>query len=317
MAQSRIGFLLAAGIVLTVTSLVSAGPVAGIVRTDGQPLETGPFDSHSTAAGPEITHEFQPMYLTSQPNTWTKTFRWEIAANTGLVPGDTLSIMESIPLIYPDHAAGTDRLAELPISDWHESIVSGDLSDFFQWDSQSSTTSISAHIDTEEIPIHAHISFSSDGKSISFDFDPIRIPVQGGTSNTPVTLDILKQVSWIGPVLDPLPTSHHIDILVNEYPTTPALVGDYNDDGVVDAADYVVWRKELGTTYTQTDYDLWRANFGQTPGSGAGVSANATVPEPATSVLMILAAAAGWSLRRHLSRIRIPTTHRRVIPVNI
>jgi hypothetical protein len=28
----------------------------------------------------------------------------------------------------------------------------------------------------------------------------------------------------------------------------PALPGDYNGDGTVDAADYVVWRKTLGTT---------------------------------------------------------------------
>ena len=71
MTPDRIRFLLAAGIVLTVTSIVAAGPVAGIARTDGQPLETGPFVSHSTPAGPEISHDFQPMYLTSQPNIWT------------------------------------------------------------------------------------------------------------------------------------------------------------------------------------------------------------------------------------------------------
>ena len=47
------------------------------------------------------------------------------------------------------------------------------------------------------------------------------------------------------------------------------LAGDYNSNGVVDAADYVVWRKGLGTTYTQADYDVWRAHFGQTAGSGA------------------------------------------------
>ncbi len=77
----------------------------------------------------------------------------------------------------------------------------------------------------------------------------------------------------------------------------PALFGDYNDNGIVDAADYVVWRKGLGTTYTQSDYDVWRSHFGQTAGSGAGASSNATVPEPATLVLLMFAAA-GWCLRR-------------------
>ena len=34
------------------------------------------------------------------------------------------------------------------------------------------------------------------------------------------------------------------------------LYGDYNRNGIVDAADYAVWRKGLGTTYTQNDYDV-------------------------------------------------------------
>ncbi len=43
--------------------------------------------------------------------------------------------------------------------------------------------------------------------------------------------------------------------------TGPAsLAGDFNDDGIVDAADYVVWRNEIGTP---AGYDMWRANFGR------------------------------------------------------
>jgi hypothetical protein len=75
-----------------------------------------------------------------------------------------------------------------------------------------------------------------------------------------------------------------------------SLPGDYNQNGTVDAADYVVWRKGLGTTYTQTDYDVWRAHFGQTISSGAGAGGSAIVPEPATLVLMMFAAA-GCSVR--------------------
>jgi hypothetical protein len=73
----------------------------------------------------------------------------------------------------------------------------------------------------------------------------------------------------------------------------PLLPGDYNDDNVVDAADYVVWRKTLGmtgvpaysgadgngdTTIDQDDFQVWRTHFGQTlspPGHGSGAAANA------------------------------------------
>jgi hypothetical protein len=81
----------------------------------------------------------------------------------------------------------------------------------------------------------------------------------------------------------------------------PALVGDYSGNGVVDAADYVVWRNGLGTTYTQNDYTTWRANFGRTPSAGwsagSSVVASSAVPEPATAVLQIIAVA-GWFLGR-------------------
>jgi hypothetical protein len=85
-------------------------------------------------------------------------------------------------------------------------------------------------------------------------------------------------------------------------------VGDYNHNHVVDAADYVVWRKTFGQngaalaadgsgngTIDNGDFDLWRSHFGQTLGSGAaaGSSSNTTVPEPASALLLILGAIAG------------------------
>jgi hypothetical protein len=74
------------------------------------------------------------------------------------------------------------------------------------------------------------------------------------------------------------------------------LQGDYNHDGTVDAADYVVWRKGLGSTYDSTDYNVWRSHFGDSISSGSGMGANAAVPEPRAIALLIAAimmAAAG------------------------
>jgi sugar lactone lactonase YvrE len=86
----------------------------------------------------------------------------------------------------------------------------------------------------------------------------------------------------------------------------PTLPGDYNDDGSVDAADYVVWRKGLGTIYDQNDYQTWRAHFGTSigPGSGAALPSaeplSAAVPEPAAFVVLIFAAAGGFIRRRRI-----------------
>jgi hypothetical protein len=61
------------------------------------------------------------------------------------------------------------------------------------------------------------------------------------------------------------------------------LPGDYNLDGTVDAADYVVWRKSDGT---QGGYNAWRNNYGRTAAAAAATStANIAVPE-ANSLLL-------------------------------
>jgi hypothetical protein len=59
--------------------------------------------------------------------------------------------------------------------------------------------------------------------------------------------------------------------------------GDYNQDGIVDAADYLVWRKSIDG---QLGYDAWRSRYGTlSSGNGSGTA----VPEPPMSALIILA----------------------------
>jgi hypothetical protein len=80
----------------------------------------------------------------------------------------------------------------------------------------------------------------------------------------------------------------------------PGLQGDYNDNGVVDAADYVEWRKHNQTNFqllnevpdatpgqaTQADYDEWRERFGNSViGSGSFSDA---IPEPANISLVFV-----------------------------
>lgn len=76
--------------------------------------------------------------------------------------------------------------------------------------------------------------------------------------------------------------------------------GDFNQDGVIDAADYVVWRKGLGTTYLANEYNVWRAHFGERLSGGASVGATPAVPEPTTMAIVAMAFIAIYPLSAKL-----------------
>jgi hypothetical protein len=78
------------------------------------------------------------------------------------------------------------------------------------------------------------------------------------------------------------------------------LLGDFNHDGTVDAADYSVWRDGLDTIYTLADYETWKTHFGEVAGGSAASSPlSASVPEPSTAWLVF--AATLFVLRRRIS----------------
>lgn len=119
-----------------------------------------------------------------------------------------------------------------------------------------------------------------------------------GRSNGSASFDFGFPTS--GPVAN-LPEGYTLNsadgrIVDNRF-VAPVLFGDYNGNGVVDDADYVVWRKNEGT---QLEYNTWRANFGETVDSDAAPSFNATAPEPASAWLMMLVAALGTLRGRHI-----------------
>jgi hypothetical protein len=101
-------------------------------------------------------------------------------------------------------------------------------------------------------------------------------------------------------------------------PMSIPLPGDYDNNRVVDAADYVVWRDNVGTSNILLNdaiggeigplhFDQWRANFGRTiAASAAGTTA---VPEPTCQVLLIALAMAGMPFRLTILRQAAPFVH--------
>ncbi len=126
----------------------------------------------------------------------------------------------------------------------------------------------------------------------------------------------------IGAIFDNLPLGEHTitnvysSVLGGPFSATynirVRLPGDFNDDVSVDAADYVVWCKGLGTIYTQDDYDDWIANFGATVGGGsAALPLSSAVPEPANAPLFLsLAAIRVARSRRRFHRPRFTAAKR-------
>ncbi|QDU88908.1 hypothetical protein Pla175_22920 [Pirellulimonas nuda] len=82
------------------------------------------------------------------------------------------------------------------------------------------------------------------------------------------------------------------------------LAGDYNRDGVVDAADYTVWRDHLGApagtlpndprsgTIGADQYNTWRNNFGQAL-PPAPTAERGAVPEPSSIAMLVLLVCCG------------------------
>jgi T5SS/PEP-CTERM-associated repeat protein len=79
------------------------------------------------------------------------------------------------------------------------------------------------------------------------------------------------------------------------------LAGDYNGNGTVDAADYTVWRNNLGSLAAlpnddtagvgPDDYVRWKQHYGETATGSGGIAQLAThqVPEPTAGLLLLIA----------------------------
>ncbi len=101
-------------------------------------------------------------------------------------------------------------------------------------------------------------------------------------------------------------------VLFQALPALSALPGDYNGDGVVNTADYTVWRDNLGAPTEAAlngngdglngvdvgDYTRWKANFGNTSAASLQLASSAAVPEPTAGILVLFATTLAQVARR-------------------
>jgi hypothetical protein len=128
------------------------------------------------------------------------------------------------------------------------------------------------------------------------------VPIGGLELGETETIEVTHGMQLTGTLADGSPFDRRLttDSRANFLGTltvTLTLPGDFNTDGVVDLADYTVWRDHLGSditlpgdltpgAVTQDDYDLWKSHFGEVFTPSAPISST-QVPEPSATLLLL------------------------------
>jgi hypothetical protein len=160
----------------------------------------------------------------------------------------------------------------------------------------------------------ANLARLTTGGTAALDGDLAVQLVNGFLPNAGDTFSILSATGGVTGTFDTMPTElpalagglkWQINYGANDVVlaiVAAGLLGDYNGNHVIDAADYTVWRDSLAAGATvltndptpgsvdNGDYLYWKSHFGQSlGGAGAGPTA---VPEPASLVILLIASLA-------------------------
>jgi hypothetical protein len=224
-------------------------------------------------------------------------YGWVIREGTDTMQGQVGIPAYTVP---PNAKTGLPDTLVDPVAEYHESIGIAIIGGFVYRGSTDTTLAGKYIFGDWQSPLSPQ---SGNGLLLYFDTNEARNP------NDPFTIYRLG----ISPSGAPMPNA---DLLgfgqgpggevyamfdngqIYELRPVSQLPGDYNDDGAVDAADYVVWRENSGTTNSLPNdaiggmigpahYDQWRANFGDSAGE-AGTLAQHQIPEPTTVALLFV-----------------------------
>lgn len=177
-----------------------------------------------------------------------------------------------------------------------------------QYDQLVATGSITANGILDLAIVNSGNGFQLPGIGDQFTF----LSAAGGVSTAFENVAALKSVAG-GSLIGWSLSSNATSSVLQAVSITPLADGDYNGNGVVDSADYVVWRKGVGGinlaadgnrdgVIDNFDYSVWRSHFGGAIGSGEFEPDFGAVPEPSAALLCIAALAYGVSTAKRVRR---------------
>jgi len=80
------------------------------------------------------------------------------------------------------------------------------------------------------------------------------------------------------------------------------LEGDFNGNGVVDAADFTVWRDGLGSSYQLSEYLTWKSQFAGDPSSSASITLSSLPEASSRLLLMVVLVVLAFQRDRYLAK---------------
>jgi hypothetical protein len=236
----------------------------------------------------------------NRPSFWHYSSQATWSADEALSPTHSLELIDNSATAYEvwrsyatDVPAGEDRSFQLRWFWKYDVAASGEFRARLRL-SEDAVTSLDL---TDPL---VELNFTVSGETAEFEMFETTIELPDGVRSFDLTFISGGALSAIGSI--------YIDDISAAIVATPLLAGDYNADGIVDAADYTVWRDKLGAAagslpndvdggvISQAQYITWKANFGATSGSGAAAhlapgdspGANYAVPEASTRLLFVI-----------------------------
>jgi hypothetical protein len=212
--------------------------------------------------------------------------RWDLST----IPAeDTISDV-TLRMIQFDGAVGATEIWGIDQGDWEEEFVS-----WISWTSQTTSQTLLGTMQNV-----SYLDPELQGETTFNDIDLTSL-VQAWHTGSHDNLGLL--LKWAGGPQDgdtfasrESTTTDPARLIITHSDGSATSFGDYNGNGIIDAADYTAWRDAVTAgsssllndptpgTVDESDFAYWRNHFGESVGSGSGSATAHFVPEPTSLV---------------------------------